>query len=98
MNQRKKKQAGLAKVRQRLADPKPLSDVDRKQIADFLSTVEADIETVSVFIEPTSAWKVNLAEYFLKGLAAGAGLVIAPAAMLICFAVLEMILSVSVSN
>lgn len=98
MNQRAKKKAGLAKVRQRLADTRPLSDVDRKQISEFLATVEEEMDTVNVYIEPMSIWKVNLGEYFLKGFAAGAGLVIAPFSLFVIFMILEAILSASATR
>lgn len=95
MNNRKTISAGIGKLKQRLADPRPLSDVERKQVIDFLNKIEAETDTVRVYVEPMSIWKVNLGEYFLKGLAAGAGLVIAPFSLFIVFMIIEAILAAS---
>lgn len=72
--------AGIAKVQQRLANPTPLSDSDRRQIGEFLDGVRVVLSTpppkpevVKVQVLPTSTFDVNIGEYALKGLAFGLG-------------------------
>lgn len=91
--------AGIAKVQQRLANPAPLSDNDRRQIADFLGTVKTYLEApqttqpLEVRILPTSVWKVDIGEQFLKGLCFGAGLSVCMTAAGVFLAVISAILA-----
>lgn len=64
---------GIAKIQQRLADPRPLTDQERAQISSFLSTLSTDPVRVELVPEKFSAMKwVNIGCYV------GIGLMIAP--------------------
>lgn len=70
-----KHQSGLEKIRQRLRQPAPLSDAERKQIDAFLGEIASQPDVMMVELAPAkfkAMYWVNVGCYF------GIGLIIAP--------------------